>query len=297
MNLDGVEYYYIRNGQNDIIELLDKNGSQIASYIYDSWGMLISIKDQYGNDITNDEISVGYRNPYRYRGYRYDTETGLYYLQSRYYNPEWGRFINADDSSIVTSSPEALTDKNLFNYCDNNPIVRKDVSGYFWDTVFDVVSLVGSITDVVANPTNPIAWVSLTADVVSLAIPGVTGGGKLVKYSAKMLDNGGDVIKSAKAVYKAADKASDIKKATGSYEIAYKSGKTYVGKGGYKRAITSAKRYSKSDGVISIAWKKAPSNRQAFINEYESMVKFGGPLSAGNRSSYNKIWSPGRYLK
>ena len=78
-------------------------------------------------------------------------------------------------------------------------------------------------------------WVSLTADLVSLAVPGVTGGGKLVKYSAELINNGDDVIKSAKAIYKVADKASDIKKSTGSYEIIYKSGKNYVGKGGFAR--------------------------------------------------------------
>jgi len=87
MNLNNVEYYYIRNTQGDIIKLV------------------------YGNDITNDTSSVGYKNPYRYSGYRYDTEIGLYYLQSRYYNPEWGRFINSD--GLVGSTGELLS-YNLF---------------------------------------------------------------------------------------------------------------------------------------------------------------------------------------
>ncbi|AOR23451.2 hypothetical protein BGI42_06730 [Clostridium taeniosporum] len=121
------EYYYIRNAQGDIIGLFDGTETQIASYSYDSWGKLISIKDGSGVDITNDTESIGYKNPYRYRGYRYDTETGLYYLQSRYYNPEWGRFINAD--GIIGQTGELLV-HNLFAYCKNNPVNMKDENGF-----------------------------------------------------------------------------------------------------------------------------------------------------------------------
>ena len=85
------------------------------------WGKLESITGELSE-------SVGKKNPYRYRGYRYDTETGLYYLNSRYYNLEWCRMLNADTVGIVTTSLDDLTDKNLFAYCDNNPIVRRDSS-------------------------------------------------------------------------------------------------------------------------------------------------------------------------
>ena len=128
MNLNNVEYYYIRNAQGDIIGLFDNTGKQVASYTYDSWGKLISIKDGSGADITNNTGSVGYKNPYRYRGYRYDTETGLYYLQSRYYNPEWGRFISVDG---IVGTPGELLSANMFAYCTNNPINMIDSSGKF----------------------------------------------------------------------------------------------------------------------------------------------------------------------
>ena len=82
MNLSGTEYYYIRNAQDDTIGLFDSAGTQVVSYTYDSWGKLISTTGSLAS-------TVGVSNPYRYRGYRYDTETGLYYLNSRYYNPEW----------------------------------------------------------------------------------------------------------------------------------------------------------------------------------------------------------------
>ncbi|WP_017413695.1 RHS repeat-associated core domain-containing protein [Clostridium tunisiense] len=121
------EYFYVRNYQGDIIGLIDKAGTQVVSYTYDSWGKLISIKDATGVDITNTITHVGYKNCYRYRGYRYDTETGLYYLQSRYYNSEWGRFINAD--GIVGQTGELLG-HNLFAYCKNNPVNMKDEDGF-----------------------------------------------------------------------------------------------------------------------------------------------------------------------
>ena len=95
MMYDYNRYYYIKNAQNDIVGILDSSLKQVVTYEYDSWGKIISIKDAYGNNVTSS-THIGKINPYRYRSYRYDEETGLYYLNSRYYNPEWGRFINAD---------------------------------------------------------------------------------------------------------------------------------------------------------------------------------------------------------
>ncbi len=126
MNLNGSEYFYIRNGQGDIITLVDKSGVEVAKYSYDSWGKLLSIKDQNGTDITTNTTKVGYKNPYRYRGYRYDNETGLYYLQTRYYNPEWGRFINSDG---IVGRQGKLLSHNMFAYCRNNPVNYYDPDG------------------------------------------------------------------------------------------------------------------------------------------------------------------------
>ena len=95
-------------------------------------------------------------NPFDYRGYYYDTETGLYYCQSRYYDPEVDRFLNADTTDILVAKKDVY-DKNLFAYCDNNPVVRYDTGGEFWDTLFDVVSLVISVVDVIKNPSDPMA--------------------------------------------------------------------------------------------------------------------------------------------
>jgi RHS repeat-associated protein len=143
MNLNGVEYYYIRNVQSDIIGLFDKTGTQIVSYTYDTWGKLISTTGSLAS-------TVGVKNPYLYRGYRYDTETGLYYLQSRYYNPEWGRFINADG---IIGQTGQLLGHNLFAYCGNNPINNQDKSGFLYGgSLFNgVLGGAGGIGNVLGN--------------------------------------------------------------------------------------------------------------------------------------------------
>ena len=88
-SLNGASYYYVKNLQNDIIGILDSNGNKVVSYVYDSWGSLISTTGSLAE-------TVGIQNPLRYRGYYYDVESEMYYLNSRYYDPEIGRFINAD---------------------------------------------------------------------------------------------------------------------------------------------------------------------------------------------------------
>ena len=108
----------------------------------------------------------------------------------------------------------AYTDKNLYAYCDNNPVMRVDNGGEFWDTVFDVVSLCFSVVDVVKNPDDPWAWVGLAADVVSLAVPFATGGGLIVDAVTKA----DDVVDLAKTIDKgldAADTVTDIGKGIG----------------------------------------------------------------------------------
>ena len=111
-------YYYIYNVQGDVIALADASTGKLAvTYTYDAWGKPLSVTDTTSN-------SVGTQNPFRYRGYYYDTETGLYYLQSRYYDPDTGRFINADGQLN-----EGVLGYNMFAYCENNPVNGSDPDG------------------------------------------------------------------------------------------------------------------------------------------------------------------------
>ena len=88
----------MKNNQNDIIGIIDANKNVLAKYTYDSWRNIISIKDNNNTEITSN-THIANINPFRYRSYDYDFETKLYYLNSRYYNLEWGWFINADGTN------------------------------------------------------------------------------------------------------------------------------------------------------------------------------------------------------
>ena len=145
-NYNGNDYYYVRNAQNDVVRIVDSANETVVSYQYDSWGKLLSCEDTSENDI------VSFINPYTYRGYYYDSDTEMYFLKSRYYNPELCRFISADDSDILFCTPDDITDKNLFSYCDNNPICRVDTDGEFWGIV--VTMAVGGITESVISIIN-----------------------------------------------------------------------------------------------------------------------------------------------
>jgi RHS repeat-associated protein len=116
---DGDEYFYLRNLQGDIYAILDSTGQVVIRYVYDA----------YGNILDETFVATGYQylfdaNPYTYRGYRFDRETGLFYLQSRYFDSFMGRFISVDEPGLV------VLGENIFSYCTNNPITNVDPSGY-----------------------------------------------------------------------------------------------------------------------------------------------------------------------
>ena len=121
-------YYYTHNSRGDIVGIYNGAGELKAHYEYDAWGNVISITDNNGNAITNPN-HVGNLNPFRYRGYYQDTETGLYYLMSRYYDAVTHRFINADGYFQAGTS---ILDGNTFAYCGNNPVSRADTGGDSW---------------------------------------------------------------------------------------------------------------------------------------------------------------------
>ncbi|MBR5947261.1 MAG: hypothetical protein IKZ82_01270 [Clostridia bacterium] len=112
-------YYYIRNAQGDIVKLIDGSGNTVVEYTYDSWGKVLAVTGTL-------ESTLGENQPFRYRGYVYDSDTNLYYLQSRYYNPSLGRFISSD---IYLSTGQGVLGHNSYAYCLNNPHTLVDSGG------------------------------------------------------------------------------------------------------------------------------------------------------------------------
>ena len=189
------DYFYLYNGLGDVVGLIDSSNKVVVRYQYNSWGKATSSEDTSG-------VSLATLNPFRYRKYVYDPETGLYCLGSRYYDLEVGRFVNADDTDVIFAKPQELYHKNLYVYCDNNPVVRRDIQGYFWETLFDIVSLGTSVVEVCVNPGDPWNWAGLIGDAIDL-IPFVTGAGeatRAVKTANKVADKTNAVIKIQKAV-------------------------------------------------------------------------------------------------
>ena len=196
LRLNGkTDYFYLYNGLGDVVGLIDSSNKVVVRYQYNSWGKVTSSEDTSG-------VSLATLNPFCYRKYVYDPETGLYCLGSRYYDPEVGRFVNADDTDVIFAKPQELYHKNLYVYCYNNPVVRRDIQGYFWETLFDIVSLGTSVVEVCVNPGDPWNWAGLIGDAIDL-IPFVTGAGeatRAVKTANKVADKTTAVIKIQKAV-------------------------------------------------------------------------------------------------
>lgn len=120
------EYKYIKDITNNIVGIVDEEGTIVARYIYDGWGNHLVI-DKAGKE-NKEETFIGNINPIRYKGYYYDKETGLYYCNSRYYSPELCRWISPD--SIEYLDPESINGLNLYCYCLNNPVNYVDPDGH-----------------------------------------------------------------------------------------------------------------------------------------------------------------------
>ena len=199
-----VMYYYVTNLQGDVVNILNASGGIVATYSYNAWGKVLTA--------TGTMAGV---NPLRYRGYYYDTDTGLYYLKSRYYDPEICRFINGDSN---VSTGQGFVGTNMFAYCGNNPVSRVDSGGYVWETVFDLVTLGTSVVDVIANPYNVWAWAGLAGDVIDVVIPFVSGVGEVTKAIgatrrlASSVDNAVDTASSLIVLQRNVGTYNDLRK-------------------------------------------------------------------------------------
>ncbi len=111
-------YFFEKNSNDDIMKIVDEAGNVISEYVYDTWGNVVTIEGH---------VEIAKLNPFRYRGYYYDNETDLYYIESRYYDPTTGRFVSAD---VLFDNGGGIFGSNMYTYCVNNPMNMKDVGGY-----------------------------------------------------------------------------------------------------------------------------------------------------------------------
>jgi len=162
VSFNGSIYTYIHNLQGDIVGILDSDGELVIEYKYDAWGKLLSTDGTLAD-------TLGKRNPFRYRGYVYDEESGLYYLRSRYYNPEWGRFNNCD--ALVLSGAGLHAVRNAFAYCNNRAINYSDPNGKKPSLLTSIVNGIKSIVQKVKSAYQEVlgTWRRLTKTEKALA--------------------------------------------------------------------------------------------------------------------------------
>ena len=182
-------YYYVLNAQGDVIALLNANGTLAASYNYGAWGNY-SVHGADGKK-TTDPTFIGHINPLRYRGYYYDRETRLYYLQSWYYDFANCRFINAD--TFATTDANGFLSANMFAYCENNPIMRVDADGEIWNVIAGAV--IGAGLEVLGQLMTGTKFADINWG--SVAVEGVLGAVSSVGIPSKITSKVGRVALTA----------------------------------------------------------------------------------------------------
>ena len=143
-------FFFLKNLQGDITNVYNENGEDVLQYAYDAWGNVTVLLDKSSFEDINKSIEAAVYTPITYRGYCYDFYTGLYYLQSRYYNPLYGRFLNMDDTSILEKTSGTVHGANLFAYCNNDPVMNVDYTGMYIATAtigtgVSAMSIIGSL--------------------------------------------------------------------------------------------------------------------------------------------------------
>ena len=182
---------YLKNAQGDVTGIVDSDLNVVVEYTYDAWGKLIGITG-------SEADSIGRFNPFLYRGYYHDAETGLYYLNSRYYDPQTGRYLNADS---IAGAVGAITSHNVFSYCGNNPVSREDPIGHFWNVItgFFTRLLIKSLRKVVPKVAKAVFGASSTTVFEDEHLLGEANGGlfsiKSSASSSTTLQQSGDSSK------------------------------------------------------------------------------------------------------
>ena len=260
-------YYYIYNVQGDVIALADASTGKLAvTYTYDAWGKIVKINGQNPEDVASTNIANS--NPFRYRGYYYDTETKLYYLQTRYYDPDTGRFINAD--AFTSTDISGALSANMFAYCENNPVMRDDPTGEVWTIA--VKMLVGAAVSM-ASYAREQSIAGEKIDIKGLAMSAAEGA-----VTAITPTKISTAISAATTFYKSVRAGNDLK--TVAMDVAVSVGSSLVGSGcsylGGKVKLTQYKNTASKRGLKSLAntLKKTKSNG----NEFKQLSKWKGEM-------------------
>ncbi len=255
-------YYYIYNVQGDVIALADASTGKLAvTYTYDAWGKVLSVNDTTAN-------SVGTQNPFRYKGYYYDTETSLYYLQSRYYDPEVGRFINAD--AFASTDISGVLSANMFAYCENNPVMRDDPTGEVWTVA--VKMLVGAAVSMASYAFDQ-SMAGEKIDIKELAMSAAEGAVTAVvptKYAT--------AISAVSTFFKSARAGNDFK--TVAMDVVASVGSSLIGAGssylGGKVKLTQFKNSASKRELKSLANTLKKTKRNG--NEFKQLSKWKGEM-------------------
>ena len=258
-------YYFAYNAQGDVIGIYDASGTVVAIYAYDEWGnctVQVLAADSNGHAADSPD-HIAQVNPFRYRGYFYDGETGLYYLNSRYYDPETCRFLNVD--SVIPATGNPINGYNLFAYCLNNPLIYEDAAGQFPNIIKRIV--------------NVAKFYYNTAMAFVKAVEVNAGGGIGLGGSASASYNG------VKIGVDAAIKSSDSVRVnrngiSGQHESSVRLGFSVLA---YKKGIRHGVEHSYQDPNCSCNWfdssfkekMECPANKPIVLEVEDPKIEFG----------------------
>ena len=232
-------YYFAFNAQGDVIGIYDFDGRMIATYDYDEWGnctVHALSTDRNGHEVGSPD-HIAYVNPFRYRGYFYDAETGFYYLNSRYYDPGTGRFVNADGE--LSEVGGSILGYNLFAYCFNGPVNMDDLTGEWPKWLSGALNVVGGALQIAAGATlgATVGWTGFGAVVAGFLIVNGTstvlqGVGKIVNAvtNSNVMREDNIVRTGVQNVGRTIGGSTGAKIAGGVYDIAVVAANLYSGK-------------------------------------------------------------------
>jgi RHS repeat-associated protein len=260
-------YFFEKNLQGDIVAVYNESGVKIGSYTYDAWGnCTVSVES---SATAMEKSIVRNYNPFRYRGYYYDTETGFYYVSSRYYDSAIGRWISADLPETLTAEFENFAQYNLFAYCFNNPVNRSDETGA-WPSWGNKAVAVVAIAAVVVTATvitvatcgaGSVAGVAMITTAATLAARATEVTVLQVKKGKSDEKNGSQIAKDTmESLYDNGSKIIGLTPLTKSAGIAFNHGLSSVVEKGFGGTQTLSATLKSTGGkvvpyvFVAIAW-------------------------------------------